>query len=217
VGFLDGLSEEQAGAVLGACQRRRYTARQVIFHEGDPADGMHMITVGLVSVRVATPSGSSATLDILGPGDPLGELALVTPEGTRSATATALHTTETMALARSAFSRLRASIPALTDNLLTVLAERHRATMGRLAEALFVPVEARVARRLLDVTALFPPAAPRGRVVISLGQGDLADLAGTTRETANRVLRHFADDGIVELARGRLTLVDQGALRRRAQ
>jgi CRP-like cAMP-binding protein len=215
--LLDGLPEDQASRMLAECQRRQFAAHQVIFHEGDRAEGMHMITSGLVSVRVTTPSGSAATLDILGPGDPLGELALVTPNGTRSATATALTVTETLALARSAFTQLRSTFPAVTDNLLVVLAERHRAVMARLAEALFVPVETRVARRLLGLTALFSPPEPGGPVVIGLSQSDLADLAGTTRETVNRVLRHFADDGVVELARGHLTLVDEAALWSRAQ
>jgi CRP/FNR family transcriptional regulator, cyclic AMP receptor protein len=214
--FLDGLSQDKVGEVLAGCRRPRFAAQQVIFHEGDRAEGMHVIVTGLVAVKVTTPSGSTATLDIVGPGDPVGELALVTPNGIRSASAIALRATDTIALSRSMYAELRATIPGLTDNLLTVLAERQRATMARLAEALFVPVEARLARRILDLTPLFGEPDAGQPVVITLNQNDLADLAGTTRETANRVLRHFAEDGMVSLGRGQLTLVDDAALRLRA-
>jgi CRP/FNR family cyclic AMP-dependent transcriptional regulator len=215
VRLLEGIPDDEARRVLARCRRRRFAAREVIFHEGDPADGMHLIAAGRVTVRVTTSSGSTATLDIVGPGDPLGELALLTAGAPRSATATALVATETMALAGSVFAELRATFPAVTDVLVAVLAERNRSLTARLMEALYLPAETRVARRLLDVAARFPGKGA-GPVVVSLTQDDLADLAGTTRETVNRTLGQLAARGVVAVGRGRVTVLDEAALRRRA-
>ena len=215
VRFLDGIPDDDAREVMARCRRRRFAAREVIFHEGDRADGMHLIASGRVSVRVTTTTGSTATLDILGPGDPLGELALLTPGATRSASATALAATETFALAGSVFADLWSRFPAVANMLVALLVERNRALTARLTEALYVPADARVARRLLDMATRFATPGTGGPVV-ALSQDDLAGLAGTTRETVNRTLSQLADQGAVAVRRGEVVLLDQGALRLRA-
>ena len=213
--ILEGIPADDAGEVLARCRRRSFAAREVIFHEGDAADGMHLIATGRVAVQVTTGSGSTATLDVLGPGDPLGELALLTPGAPRLATATALAATDTLAMAGSAFAELRARFPAVTDMVLAVLAERNRVLTARLMEALYVPADIRVARRLLDMAARFP-SDPSEPMVVGLSQDDLAGLAGTTRERVNRTLGVLADQSAVALGRGRIVVLDQAALRRRA-
>ena len=94
------------------------------------------------------------------------------------------------------------------------LAERNRQLTAQLVELLFVPVERRVFRRLLAFAHVVGTSGPDGWV--TLGQADLAILAGTTRSTVNRVLRRAEERGMVELGRGRIRLVDEPALRQRA-
>jgi CRP-like cAMP-binding protein len=170
-----------------------------------------MIDKGRVAVRVGTRSGDTVTLDVLGPADVLGELALVPPTAPRSATAVAIEETETLVLAASAFDDLCANFPDTVRMLLGLLAERNRALSQRLAEALFATVDTRVARRLAEIHA------QGGHAPIPLTQEDVASLAGTTRESANRALRRLQDAGVIELHRGSVRVLDGVALTVRAR
>src|SRR5664279_6410691 len=99
------LPPEQARLVLATARRRRFARREVVFHEGDPGDTLHLIDRGHVAVRVTTPLGDTATLRVIGPGEHFGELALVSP-APRSATITALEPTETLVLHRDQINRV---------------------------------------------------------------------------------------------------------------
>lgn len=101
---------EQARLVLAQARRRRFARCEVVFHEGDPGETLHLIESGHVAVRVTTPLGDTATLRVIGPGGHLGELAVVSP-APRSATILALDPTETLALHRDEMNALRAKHP----------------------------------------------------------------------------------------------------------
>jgi CRP-like cAMP-binding protein len=217
VELLAGLPPDDVRLVLSRSRRRRFRRGEVIFHEGDPADALHLIVTGRVAVRVSTPLGDAATLDVVGAGEVVGEQALLPPHGPRSATAIALEATETMALSASDFDALRTEHPSVDGVLLTLLARRNRSLAARLAEALYTSAETRVVRRLLDVASLYEVDGDHEGTVVLLTQDDLAGLAGTTRETVNRVLRKEEERGSLDLARGRVTLRDRPALERRAR
>jgi CRP-like cAMP-binding protein len=216
VELLDGLPADDVQRVLSRCRRRRFRRGEVIFHEGDPADALHLVVSGRVAIRVTTALGDTATLDFTGPGDAVGEQALLPPPGPRSATAIAIEPTETMALSASDFVALRAEHPSIDGVLVSLLARRHRLLTARLAEALYVSADKRVLRRLIDVAATYGDDDNTETVIVPLTQDDLAGLAGTTRETVNRVLRKEAERGSVALARGRITVIDPAALAKRA-
>jgi CRP-like cAMP-binding protein len=118
-------------------------------------------------------------------------------------------------IGRAHFEALRAGDTNVDRVLLSVLAERNRALTAQLVELLSTPVKQRVCRQLLAFSQAVAATSPAGWV--TLNQADLATLAGTTRSTVNRVLRRAQDRGMVELARGRIHLVDEPALRLRAQ
>jgi CRP-like cAMP-binding protein len=98
----------------------------------------------------------------------------------------------------------------VTEVLVQLLADRLRRLNGRLVEALYVPADARICRRLLELARLYGD-------VIPLTQEDLAGLAGTTRATVNRVLRREERSGHVKLDRGRIALLDHESLARGAR
>ena len=185
-----------------------------MFHEGDAGTQLHLIDSGRVAVRVTTPLGDVATLTILGAGDVLGEGALI-GAGERSATAVALEKTETIAVGRAEFDDLRVRHPTVERFLTAVLAAQVRRLSAQLIEALYVPAERRVLRRLVEVCHVYGVAD--GEVVVPLTQEHLASLAGTTRPTANRVLRDAQDAGLVTLARGAVTVMDVARLRDRSR
>lgn len=213
--LLSTLSGEQRRRVLAASHRRRYARREVIFHQDDPADTLHLVERGHVAVRMTTPRGDVAILVVLGPGDVLGELALLDGKARRMATAVALERTETRALHRNDFAQLRHEDPSVDRFLIEAMAAEIGRLSAALLEALYLPVETRVLRRLAALATLYGPDA--AQVTIPLTQDDLASLAGTSRATANRILRQAEEAGLLSLQRGQVRVPDVGALARRAR
>lgn len=208
--LLKDLSAELEHELLARSHRRRFARREVLFHAGDPAASMHLVAKGRVAIRVTTPLGDSATLDVLVAGDVLGEMALLEPGGMRSATAIALEPTETHTIDAETFDDLRRGQPALTEALVGLLASRVRQLNDRLLEALYIPADTRLLRRVLELADLYGAEIP-------LTQEDLAGLAGATRATVNRVLRREERLGVLSLGRGRLIILDREVLGRHAR
>jgi CRP/FNR family cyclic AMP-dependent transcriptional regulator len=198
--------------LLAIARRRTFGRGEVVFHEHDPADSLHLIAKGRFAIRITTPLGEDAMLALRGPGEAFGELALVSgPDAVRTATVESLEPGETHAVYRGEFQRLRREHPKVGDVLVALLADALSRTNGLLLDAYYAPAEKRVLRRLLDVARLYPDGAVR------LTQEDLASLAGTSRATVNRVLRDEERRGSVELARGVSAIRDVEALARRAR
>jgi CRP-like cAMP-binding protein len=206
--LLEALDDEHRRAVIAEARRRRFGKGEVLFHEGDPGDTFHLLAKGRVAIRVSTPQGDVATLAVLPAGASFGELALLASDHRRTATAIALEPTETMALSRDAFEELRARHPSVAQALLTSLAAQIDRLSARLVEALYVPAEQRVLRRVLDLESVY------GDEPIPLSQEELAMMAGTTRPTANRVLQKAVARGLVSMARGSIVVVDRPGLTR---
>lgn len=211
--LLDLLDDAERRAVLTVAHRRRFKRNEVVFHDGDPGDTLHLIAKGHFAIRITTPLGDVATLRVLGPGEHFGELAVLAP-GPRRGSVVALDGGETMSLHRDDFAQLRATIPKVDEVLTAALVVEVRRLAAALVDALYVPVERRVWRRLRELVLLYGGDAP---IVIPVTQDDLAQLAGTTRPSANRVLRGGEDQGVVQLARGRIEVRDLVALERLAR
>ena len=186
-----------------AGRRRRFDRGEVVFHRDDPGDSLHRVESGRFAARVITPLGDSATVSLHGPGDVFGLLAVLSPDGRRTATVVALERAETLAISRSAFLQLRAAHPEVRDAVEQVLVRQVTVTTDRLVEALYTPVAARVRAHLIQLAALYGDLAT-SEVTIPLSQEHLAGLSGTTRETVNRVLKQEQERGAVRLARGRI-------------
>jgi CRP/FNR family cyclic AMP-dependent transcriptional regulator len=213
--ILAALDDETRRHLRGAAQRRRYRRGEVVFHAGDAANSMHVVVSGHVSVQVTTRRGDTAILTVLGPGSTFGEMALLEQEAERSATVTALDQVETLILARSRFLRLRATHPAMDRFLVDLLAGYIRRQDARLVEALYVPVDKRVLRRVLAMGRLYGDG--QAGTVIPLTQEILAGMAGTTRPTANQVLRAAEQEGLLSVGRAQVRIEDPRGLGRRAR
>ena len=174
-------------------------------------DTLHLIARGRFAVRIVTPLGDTATLGVLVPGESFGELALVTA-GRRSATVVALERAETQSIHQLDFAALRRRHPDVTDVLVRALGARVVRLSDQLVEALYVPADRRVLRRLAELARLY--AQDDGTAKVPLTQEDIAGLAGTSRATVNRVLREAEARGELRLGRGRTIVVDPEAIRR---
>ncbi|MFL6204452.1 MAG: Crp/Fnr family transcriptional regulator [Acidimicrobiales bacterium] len=211
--LLASLPDHEVRALLSAARRRRFDRHEVVFHEGDPGDSVHLIDRGRVALRVTTPLGDTVTLRLLGPGAVFGELALL-DAAPRNATVVALERTETLALHRDHFDELRREHPDVDRILIHSLVNEVRRLSVQLLEALYVPVPHRVERRLFDLVQQYGADAP-GPVDIPLTQEDVAELCGASRTTVNKVLRGLEEGGLVTVSRGHVVVARPDQLRRR--
>jgi CRP/FNR family transcriptional regulator, cyclic AMP receptor protein len=209
--LLADVPAEDVRELLKVARRRTFSKGEVVFHRDDPGDSLHLIVAGRFAIRVMTPLGDTATIAVRGPGESFGEMALVTEEGRRTATVAALEPAETRAVYRTDFEQVRMLNPSVTKALITFLVHEVRMLNERLLEALYIPADRRVLRRLIELTDLYPGSD------VPLTQEELAQLAGTSRATVNQVLRREEEHGTVELRRGRTLVLDRDALSRRAR
>jgi len=210
--LLAGVPEEEVQLVLSIARRRKFGRGEVVFHQEDPADTLHLIAKGRFVVRVTTALGDTAILSVLGPGEMFGELALLGGEDSRrSATVAALEAGETRSVHKIDFERLRSRNPQTANVLIAILAGQVERLSKNLVEALYVAADKRVLRRLVEIAEIFDDG------VVPITQEDLAGLAGTSRATVNRVLREEEERGTVKLGRGRTTVLDSEALARRGR
>jgi CRP-like cAMP-binding protein len=210
--LLADVPDEALHALLTIARRRTFARGEIVFHRGDPADALNLILKGRFSVRIVTPLGDSAMLSVRGPGDAFGELALL-GEPVRSATVSALEPAETYSVHRDEFERLRHEHPTVNDVLVGILTDRLRRLSDQLVEAYYVPADRRVLRRMCELAELY--RSGDGEAVVPLTQEEIAELAGTSRATVNRVLREAERRGSIELRRGRTAVLDLDGLLRR--
>ena len=206
--LLGSMDTTQRERLLRHCVPRRFRRRQVIFHHGDPSDGMHLIVSGRVMIRVSTPLGDEACLAVCGAGELVGEQSLLLDGSRRSASAVAIDAVETMFISGRAFAALRHEDALLDRLIIQLLTARVLRLTDQLMEALFVPATTRVLRRVADAAGLYDEST------IPLTQEELASLAGCTRPTVNRALRAAQEAGLVDLARRRIRVLDIEGLRR---
>ena len=214
--LLEGVPAEEVERLLSVARRRSFRRGEVVFHRDDPGDSLHLIVKGRFAIRVMTPLGEQATLAVRGPGDSFGEMALVTPARRRSATVEALEESETFCIYEGEFERLRRAYPGVSDVVASFLVHEIWALEERLLEALYLPVERRVLRRLSELARVYA-GDEDNPVEIPLTQEEIAGLAGSTRATVNAVLRDAQARGLVQLARGKTRILDPEELARRAQ
>lgn len=214
--LLDGIPEEHVRQLLTVARRRTFSRGEVVFHRDDPADSLHLIVKGRFAIRVMTPLGDQATIALRGPGDSFGEMALLGGGGRRSATVESLEHGETFCVYKTEFERLRREHASVTELVIAFLTNEVRMLNERLLEALYVPVETRVLRRLDELAHSYGRDA-NGKTEIPLTQEQIAGLAGTTRATANAMLRDAQERGLIRLTRGKVEILDSDELARRAR
>jgi CRP-like cAMP-binding protein len=210
VGFrlLADVPPEDVRELLAISRRRSFAKGEVVFHRDDPGDSLHLVVKGSFAVRIMTPLGDTVTVAVRGPGDNFGEMALADPDSRRSATVAALQPSVTMAVYYGAFDRLRTQYPQINGVLTAFLVGEIRRQNELLLDALYLPAERRVLRRLAELADVY--ADDDG--VIALTQEELGQIAGTTRATVNRVLREQEERGTIALKRGETKILDRESL-----
>ncbi|MGH2956703.1 MAG: Crp/Fnr family transcriptional regulator [Solirubrobacterales bacterium] len=202
------LSEPELERVASVAVPRTYPRDTRVFHEGDPGDACYIVRAGSCRVTREHPDGRAITLATLGPGAIFGELAMFDGER-RSASVEASENTELLALPGSDVRTLIREHPKVAEKLVVALTRRLRDANERISRQSFQTVPSRVAGVLSQLLAE-EPLAPvvRDGVTIRLRQSDLAQLAGTSRESVSRFLATLERAGVVQVGRGRVTVLE---------
>jgi CRP-like cAMP-binding protein len=207
-GALKTLSPADRNELYAQARKRRYGRREIVFHEGDIGDSAIIVLSGCFGARKAGPSGEPGTVWVVGPGELAGELALLEPATRRTVTLVALDPSEALILERDTFAVLAVQRPGIERFLLAALAARIRRLDEQLARSLLGTSEDRIAVGLVSLADLCPPEDDAG-CGIALTQQDLASLTGTSRATVNRILGQLAEQGVLEVRRGRIRVLDR--------
>jgi CRP/FNR family cyclic AMP-dependent transcriptional regulator len=208
------LSEDDLARVAVVAVPRHFDAGETVFREGDESNTCYIVRAGLARAIREHSDGRSITLANFGPGDIFGELAMFDNER-RSATVETVASSEVIAVLGGDMRRLLREHPDIAVKLLAALGRRLRETNERLARQSFQTVQSRVASVLAQlVETARGDGAEANDVLITSTQADLAQLAGSSRESASRFLAVLERAGVISQGRGRLIVHDPAALER---
>jgi CRP-like cAMP-binding protein len=213
-----GLDSDGLSNLVKGMRVRRFRRGETVFHVGDPGDALFVVMLGSIKITLPADTGDEAILATLRPGDFFGELALL-DGAPRSATAVAIEPTETYILARDRFRELITTEPVMREALLATLAAEVRRLTHHVEELHFLDITGRLASRLTRLAAEAGStrlADGTIRLAGPLTQGDLAAMIGCTRQSVNKLLGLFTDDGLIRMERDRLVIIDLDGLFRAA-
>ena len=206
-GALDARAME---LMAGALRVRRFRRGEVIFHAGDPGDSLFIVSAGSVKITVAAEDGAEpAILTTIRSGGFFGELALL-DGAPRSATAAAVDAVETLVLRRDAFNGLVDTEVGLRRTLLAALAAEIRRLTAQVEDLHFLDLPGRLARHLLREISgdgERPPSS-EARLPWPYTQGELASMIGGSRQSVNRLLADFIEQGLLRFDGDELVVPD---------
>ena len=189
---------------------RRYARNEVVFHQGEGADELFVIDRGRIAIAQRSSDGRESVVAVLEAGEMFGEMALF-DDAPRSADARALVDSSVLSLRYEPVRAVLRAQPGLLWVVVRLLSLRLRATDEALADAVFLDVPARTAKRLLDL------AGGRDRFSLPITQEELAGMVGASRERVNKAISLFTRLGWVSLeGRNQYRILDRQALEERA-
>lgn len=210
-----GLPADDIAELTAALRPRSYPKDAFLFREGDPGNAMFTVVSGQVKIGRIGQRGDEVIFGVVRPGETFGELALIEDDAARSADAQAMEATECLTLGKEAFGRFLDEHPAAMRRLLQVLIGYLRETDATIAEAAFLDITGRVARKLLELAASDGEKTERGiRIRLRLSQRTLAGMVGASRENVNRALSRFEKQGFIRKDGGQITVIERERLRR---
>ncbi len=201
--------EEVADMLVGRC----YPKDAYIFHAGDPPDALYIVWMGQVKLLRHSEEGRDVVLDVIGPGHMFGEMA-VFDGAPYSSSAQTMEDVAVVAISRPDFFRLLERYPSVSLAVISELSRRLRSASDLVHSLAVERVERRIARMLLKLAASTAQRSQNGLVIdLPLTRQDIADMTGTTVETAIRVMSRFRRQGLITTERGRVIVLDPPGLR----
>jgi len=210
-----GVSEEILASLAQCLGKRTFARGMILFHKGSPGNSLYLIDQGKIRIFILSEAGQEISLNIHGPGDCFGELALL--DGfSRSAGAMAVERTITYTLQRQDFLRHLDESPQMARALLAQVSNHLRNATDYAESLAFLDVYGRVATILLRLGERYGIQEDNGvQIDMRLTQAELAGYVAASREMVNRVLRSFRAQGLISIGGQCVTILDEQGLRNR--
>jgi CRP/FNR family cyclic AMP-dependent transcriptional regulator len=205
------------GRLVELSVTRQLARHEVLFRKGDEGGALFGVLEGAVRIAVGGPGVCEFVLNVMEPGDVFGEIALL--DGLpRTADASAIVPSRLVEVRRRDFLALLEREPKLSTHIIELLCERLRGMSDVVEDAVFLPLQARLAKRLLALAVAYGRQGPDGiEIELRVSQSDLAHMAAASRENVNKSLSRWARDGVLILRRSRVTLRNRAILERIAK
>jgi CRP-like cAMP-binding protein len=212
--FFQSMAQDEIDEIIAFAIERRYPRGATIFNKGDPGSSMMAVLAGRCRAGNVSADGKEVTLNVMGPGEIIGEIALLDGKS-RSADVVALEDTTVMVVERANFMRFVMRSETMVERLLVVLCDRLRRTSQALEEIALFDLPARLARLLTKLAADHGrklPGEQGTRIEVKMSQRDLSMLVASSRESVNKQLRVWRDSGTIDLVEGHVVVRNAKAL-----
>jgi CRP/FNR family cyclic AMP-dependent transcriptional regulator len=197
-----GLEPSHLDEIAAATRVQKLGSREELFHKGDQGSQVYVVVSGRLKALATSLEGDDVVFNILGPGEVFGEIALL-GETPRTATVAAIEPCELLVIDRRDFLALLRRHPEAAIGLLRVLALRLKRVSELLEDTLFLNLPIRLAKKLLALDRVYGRDTEAGRRVdLKLSQEEWGDLVGTTRESINKQMRAWTEQGLISVDRG---------------
>ena len=206
-GFLAGASQDLVELLNSVASEVVLDEGQVLFEQGDTGDALYAIMSGSLEFSILSREGRKLSLDVMRPGALFGEIALFDP-GTRTATVTALEPSVVRGVKNADVLKAIRRAPELGIDMFQLAGKRMRWMSSQLNEQVFLPMPARLARKILYLTI----DGSDHLAVLTLSQAELAEFVGATREAVSKTLSLWKRAGVIDATRGGLKVLDRDAL-----
>ena len=210
VASFEGLDATALETLARAAIRIEFAADQVVFLEGEPCAGLYLVQSGWLKAVKTSPTGREQVMRIVGPGEVFNEMGVLVGEA-NFVTVIALEPATVWVIQRDALMHLIEEHPRLSRIIMQNLAKRMQHLIRLVEDLSLRPVESRLARLLLDETATDVWSGRRWAT-----QAGLAARLGTVPDVINRALRSLAEEGLVQIERRRIRVLDRAGLENKA-
>lgn len=214
--LFSGLTEKEAAWLHARLYASVFPANQEMMETGMPGDKVYIILSGTVKVFIPQTDGEEVIVDILGPGDPVGELSMLDQVG-RSASVITIEETQVLWMSQANFKEALLTMPMLAQNLIRILSSRLRNSTNNIQALAALDVSERIVRQILAFADRYGTAGPDGVTVIPirLTQNDLAGLVGASRKRVNQAAVELKRCGSISIdADYHITILDRKGLER---
>ncbi|MBW2472892.1 MAG: Crp/Fnr family transcriptional regulator [Deltaproteobacteria bacterium] len=206
------LPPDSISALATLAHRRTFEKNVLVFSQGDPGDALYGIASGRVRIFTSDDDGHEVFLNVLGPGDTFGEIALLDGQP-RTAGAMTVERSTLVVIPRENFLTYLEHDSKLALHMMRLLCERLRWVSDIIDESVFLTGPARVAKRLLRLLEIYGRPVGDGEIELVISQAELGHFLGISRQIVNQYLRKWCDEGLVCLKRGRILVKNPAALR----
>ncbi len=212
--LFEQLEPEKLDELIAFSRLQRFAAKDVVFLKGDPGDSLYAIVSGRVGITTTSVGGKEIFLNILGPGEVFGEIALLDGKK-RTAGARALDPAELLRVDQADFLPFLERNPKLSIRLMRILCELIRWTSDIIEDTIFLDIPHRLAKRLLTLVHQYGKPTREGITIdIKLSQENLGQMLGVTRESVNKGIRALEAQGIIVHEHGSISIRDVALLER---